>query len=63
MLYDSFHRETFQLELQLLTRYHHKNILCLVAYSNDGYLPCLVYEFMEYGSLAECLHGEVRGCY
>ncbi len=59
VLYDSFHRESFLQELQLLTRYHHRNILSLVAYSND-YLPCLVYDFMEYGSLSECLQEKVR---
>ena len=57
--YESLHRETFSQELQLLTRYHHRNILSLVAHSNDGYRPCLVYEYMENGSLAECLQGKV----
>lgn len=57
--YETFHRETFAHELQLLTKYHHRNILSLVAYSNDGYRPCLVYEYMENGSLAECLQGKV----
>ena len=37
-------------------RYHHRNILSLVAYSNDGHRPCLVYEYMENGSLGDCLH-------
>ena len=36
------------------------NILSLVAYSNDGSRPCLVY--MENGSLAECLLGKVYVC-
>jgi hypothetical protein len=30
--------------MQLLTRYHHRNIPLLVAHSNNGYRPCLVYE-------------------
>ena len=38
-----------------LSRYHHRNILSLVAYSNDGLRPCLIYEYMENGSLADCL--------
>lgn len=57
--YESFHRETFFKELQLLTRYHHRNILSLIAFSNDGYKPCLIYEYMANGSLAECLEGKV----
>ncbi len=61
--YEAFHRETFSQELQLLTRYHHRNILSLVAHSNDGYRPCLVYEYMENGSLAECLQGKVNHMY
>ena len=41
-------------------RYKHRNILSLVAVSNDGPRPCLVYEYMENGSLADCLMGQVR---
>ena len=43
-----------------ICRYNHRNILCLVAYSNDGPVPCLIYEYMSHGSLAECLIGKVR---
>lgn len=57
--YEALHCETFSQELQLLTKYNHRNILSLVAYSNDGHCPCLVYEYMENGSLAECLQGQV----
>ena len=46
----------------VLLRYNHRNILSLVAYSNDGPRPCLVYEYMENGSLAECLMGKVCVC-
>jgi hypothetical protein len=44
-------------------RYHHRNILSLVAYSNDGPTPCLVYEYMENGSLADCFQGKVQKYY
>ena len=40
-------------------RYKHRNILSLVAISDDGLRPCLVYEYMENGSLADCLLGKV----
>ena len=49
----------FPPSLFLLSRYHHRNILSLVACSNDGPRPCLVYEYMENGSLADCLLGKV----
>lgn len=35
----------------VLNACRHKNILTLMAYSNDGEFPCLVYEFMAGGSL------------
>lgn len=41
-------------------RYKHRNILSLIAISDDGPRPCLVYEYMENGSLADCLLGKVR---
>ncbi len=44
-------------------RYNHRNILSLVAYSNDGPVPCLVYEYMKHGSLAECLVAKVTTNY
>ncbi len=45
--------------LHTYCRYKNRNILSLVAISNDGPRPCLIYEYMENGSLADCLQGKV----
>lgn len=45
----------FQTELEALTKYRHKNIVCLYAYSVDGPGKCLVYEYLENGSLEDRL--------
>lgn len=44
-----------QRELQVLQRIHHQNILQLYSFSFNGYQPCLVYQFMERGSLEDRL--------
>ena len=44
-------------------RYKHRNVLSLIAISDDGPRPCLVYEYMENGSLADCLLGKVNELY
>eukprot|EP00250_Pteridium_aquilinum_P022092 c25299_g1_i2 orf=1-2643(-) len=43
-------------EVDLLSRIHHKNLVGLLGYCNEGKLV-LVYEFMSYGSLFDSLHG------
>ncbi|XP_015795654.1 interleukin-1 receptor-associated kinase 4 [Tetranychus urticae] len=47
-------------ELDVLTRFNHKNLLCLLGIACEGINLCLVYEFMANGSLADriiCLQG------
>lgn len=60
--YDALSKETFSQILMMLMKYHHRHILPLVAHSNDTaqHNPCLVYEYMENGSLADCLQGKVH---
>lgn len=41
----------FENEILLLSRVHHKNLVSLVGYCNDGTEQMLVYEFIAYGSL------------
>jgi hypothetical protein len=48
-------RKQFGVELNLLTRYIHPNIVRLVAFSSDGPELCLVYEYMENGALSHRL--------
>lgn len=48
-------------EIKFLTSSPHKNILTLYAYSIGGESPCLVYEYMINGSLADWLHSSKHG--
>eukprot|EP00698_Gefionella_okellyi_P011864 TRINITY_DN3155_c0_g1_i2.p1 TRINITY_DN3155_c0_g1~~TRINITY_DN3155_c0_g1_i2.p1 ORF type:complete len:480 (-),score=98.47 TRINITY_DN3155_c0_g1_i2:1255-2694(-) len=48
--------ESFETEVRMLSKYRHPNIVQLIAYSNDDpRSPCVVYELMEGGSLADAL--------
>ena len=42
-------------EVEVLSRVHHVNIVQLMGWSKDGMAPCLVYAFMEGGSLQDRL--------
>ncbi|CAL9059867.1 unnamed protein product [Musa banksii] len=48
----------FQAEGELLTRIHHKNLVSLVGYCEDGNYLALVYEYMAQGSLEDHLRGK-----
>ncbi|RZF49012.1 hypothetical protein LSTR_LSTR014541 [Laodelphax striatellus] len=45
----------FRTEIEKLSQLSHPNLLPLVGYSDDGPAPCLVYTFMENGSLMDRL--------
>lgn len=45
----------FEVELKVLTKYKHENLLPLIGYSSDGPAPCLIYEYIENGSLQQHL--------
>lgn len=47
--------EQFLTEVRLLRRHSHPNLLPLIGICYDGRDSCLVYEFMELGSLQSCL--------
>ncbi|KAH7365307.1 hypothetical protein KP509_18G019900 [Ceratopteris richardii] len=49
-------------EIHLLSRVHHKSLVCLLGYSNEEE-QVLVYEFMSKGSLFEHLHEGPRSKY
>ncbi|XP_073008122.1 putative leucine-rich repeat receptor-like protein kinase At2g19210 [Typha latifolia] len=51
-------RKEFLAEAQNLTKVHHKNLVSLVAYCNDGEHLALVYEYMAQGSLHDHLRGK-----
>lgn len=45
------------LQVELLLRVHHKNLVGLVGYCEDGDKLALIYEFMENGDLDEHMSG------
>ncbi|KAF2305709.1 hypothetical protein GH714_007696 [Hevea brasiliensis] len=47
-------------EMETLGKIKHRNLVPLLGYCKVGEERLLVYEFMEYGSLDEMLHGTVR---
>ncbi|MQM12312.1 hypothetical protein Taro_045222 [Colocasia esculenta] len=47
----------FRAEAVLLTRVHHKNLVCLLGYCQDQYNLALVYEYMDQGTLQDHLSG------
>ncbi|KDP38186.1 hypothetical protein JCGZ_04829 [Jatropha curcas] len=50
----------FMAEMETLGKIKHRNLVPLLGYCKIGEERLLVYEFMEYGSLEEMLHGRVR---
>ncbi|CAL5028630.1 unnamed protein product [Urochloa decumbens] len=60
---DKLEHETekeFTVELQTIGRTHHKNLVRLLGFCNEGKERLLVYEFMTNGSLNRFLFGDVR---
>lgn len=52
--------EQYLNEIDIVLNFKHDNLLKLLAISYDV-KPCVIYEFMENGSLLECIACEV--CY
>ncbi|GAU24775.1 hypothetical protein TSUD_356040 [Trifolium subterraneum] len=48
----------FQSEAQLLTIVHHRNLVSLLGYCDEGEIKALVYEYMANGNLQQLLFGE-----
>lgn len=46
-----------QMQAQLLTRVHHKNLVSLVGYCDEGENKALIYEYMANGDLQQHLSG------
>ena len=45
------------MQAQLLTRVHHKNLVSLVGYCDEGEKKALIYEYMANGDLQQHLSG------
>ncbi|KAL4198165.1 hypothetical protein AMTRI_Chr03g138820 [Amborella trichopoda] len=50
----------FRTELSVIGRTHHKNLVRLVGFCDEGNQRLIVYEFMSNGSLADFLFGSIR---
>ncbi|XP_050234399.1 serine/threonine-protein kinase BRI1-like 2 [Mercurialis annua] len=50
----------FMAEMETLGKIKHRNLVPLLGYCKIGEERLLVYEFMEYGSLEEMLHGRTK---
>ncbi|KAJ7942774.1 Receptor kinase [Quillaja saponaria] len=50
----------FMAEMETLGKIKHRNLVPLLGYCKVGEERLLVYEFMEYGSLDEMLHGRIK---
>ncbi|XP_014500547.1 LRR receptor-like serine/threonine-protein kinase IOS1 [Vigna radiata var. radiata] len=50
--------QQFQAEVKLLIRVHHKNLISLIGYCNEGTNKGLIYEYMAKGNLREHLSGK-----
>lgn len=48
---------TFELQVQLLMRVHHRNLATFIAYCFEGPHIGIIYEYMAGGNLAEYLSG------
>lgn len=48
-------KEQFVTEIEVLAQFRHPNLITLMGYSCDGPCPCLVYEFMDNGTLEDKL--------
>ncbi|KAL4560962.1 hypothetical protein LXL04_033119 [Taraxacum kok-saghyz] len=50
----------FKTEVETIARTHHKNLVQLIGYCDDGEKRLLVYEYMSNGTLAMFLFGDIR---
>jgi len=46
-----------QMQVALLSRIHHRNLVPLIGYCEEEYQHILVYEYMHNGTLREYIHG------
>lgn len=45
------------LQVALLSRIHHRNLVPLIGYCEEGHQRVLVYEYMHNGTLRDHIHG------
>jgi serine/threonine protein kinase len=49
----------FKMQAQLLTIVHHRNLVSLIGYCDEGDIKALVYEYMASGNLQQLLLGNL----
>lgn len=47
------------LQVALLSRIHHRNLVPLIGYCEDEHQRVLVYEYMHNGTLRDHIHGQL----
>jgi hypothetical protein len=52
-------KKQFSIEMSVLTRYIHKNVVRLLGFSSDGPDLCLIYEYLQKGALSHRLDCQV----
>ncbi|GLU21775.1 hypothetical protein SLE2022_378910 [Rubroshorea leprosula] len=57
---DSSSQQQFVTEVALLSRIHHRNLVPLIGYCEDGNQQMLVYEYMHNGTLRDHIHGSIN---
>ncbi|XP_062523945.1 interleukin-1 receptor-associated kinase 4-like [Corticium candelabrum] len=53
-------KEQFVTEIEVLAQFRHPNLITLMGYSCNGPCPCLIYEFMDNGTLEDKLDPKVE---
>ena len=48
----------FKVEVDLLSRLNHPNLVCLIGYCTEKIQPLLVYEYMNNDNLQDHFHGK-----
>lgn len=51
----------FRVEVDILSRIDHPNLVTLIGYCADGKDRFVVYEYMPKGNLLDLLNGKIRG--
>lgn len=49
-----------QIEVKILSKMQHPNIISLLGYSTTGEASFIIYELMQHGSLETKLHGKTQ---